>query len=145
MSEERKISNVANLAQKKLMGPDQKVEELIMDCIHLQQEIGLLTPIVLFLSPSFNIQNTMEPEMSNLGRLKIRDKLEQFSSPGKIKFEYLLSIRELENKLGNLAELLEEEEFDLNKFRCRLTEDQYDWLVSHKKEIKKHLRGIELK
>ena len=124
---------------------DQKVEELINDCIHLQHEIGLLTPIILFLSPSFNLENMTKPKISNSGRLKIRDKLEQFNSAAKIKIEYMLNIKELENKLANLAELLEEEEFELGKFNSRLSEDQFNWLVSHKKEIKKHLRGVELK
>ena len=127
------------------MESDQKVEELINGCIHLQHEIGLLTPIILFLSPSFNIENMMKPKISKAGWLKIRDKLEQFSSPAKIKVEYLLNIKELENKLADLAELLEEEECELDKFRFQLPEDQFDWLVSHQKEIKKHLKGIELK
>jgi hypothetical protein len=57
----------------------------------------------------------------------------------------MLNVKELENKLANLAELLEEDEFDVAKFSSRLSEDQLNWLVTHKKEIKKHLRGIELK
>jgi hypothetical protein len=145
MNDERGISNLTHLAQKKLMASDQKVEELINGCIRLQHEIGLLTPIILFLSPSFNIENMKKPKISKARRLKIRDKLEQFSSPAKIKVEYLLNMKELENKFANLAELLEEEEFELNKFKSRLSEDQFDWLVSNKKEIKKHLRGIEIK
>jgi hypothetical protein len=59
--------------------------------------------------------------------------------------EYGLAIKELENKLANLAEFLEEEEFGMDKFRSGLSEGQFHWLVSHKKEIKKHLRGIELR
>ena len=145
MNDERGIQNLTNLAQKKLMESDQKVEELINDCIYLQHEVGLLTPIILFLSPSFNVENMMKPKMSNAGRLKIRDKLEQFSGTAKIKMEYMLKAKELENKLANLAELMEEEEFELGKFSSWLSEDQFNWLVSHKKEIKKHLRGIELK
>jgi len=145
MDDEKGIPKLTNIAQEKLTESDQKVEGLISDCICLQHEIGLLTPIILFLSPSFNVENMMKPKLSKAGRLKIRDKLEQFSSPAKLKFEYVLIIKELENRLANLAELLEEEEFELNKFRPRLSEDQFDWLVSNKKEIKKHLRGIEIK
>jgi hypothetical protein len=124
---------------------DQKVEELINNCTKLQHEIGPLTPIILFLSPSFSLGNMMKPKISNAGRLNIRDTLKQFGSPAKIKMEYLLNIKELENKLANLAELLEEEEFDIGRFRPRLSEDQFNWLAVHKKDIKKHLRGIELR
>jgi hypothetical protein len=123
---------------------DQKAEELINDCMSLQHEIGLLTPIILFLSPSFNTEKMLKPKISGAGRSKIRDKLEQFNGAAKIKTEYTLKIKELEDRLAELAELLEEDEFETGKFRSRLSEDQFDWLVSHKKEIKKHLGGIDL-
>jgi len=124
---------------------DQKVEELINDCIHLQHEIGLLTPIVLFLSPSFHGEDMVKPKILNAGRLKIRNKLKQFDGVARVKTEHMLNVKQLENKLANLAELLEEEEFELGKYSSRLSKDHFHWLVSHKKEIKKHLRGIELK
>jgi hypothetical protein len=124
---------------------DQKVEELINNCIDLQHEIGLLAPIILFLSPSSNIEKTMEANMPKPGRFTVRKKLEQLNSPDKIKTEYTLRIKEFESKLADVAELLEEEEFEIDKFRSRLSEGQLDWLTSHKKEIKKHLKGIELK
>lgn len=123
---------------------DQKVERLINDCINLQHEIGLLTPIILFLSPSFNAENMMKRKISNVGRLKIRDKLEQLTGAAEVKMEYRLNIQALDDRLAKLADLLEEDEFEIGKFRSRLSEDQFNWLVSHKKEIKKHLRGIDL-
>jgi hypothetical protein len=52
--------------------------------------------------------------------------------------EYMLNMKELENKLANLAELLEQEEFQIDKFRSRLSEDHFNWLVSYKKETKKY-------
>ncbi len=121
-----------------------QIEGLINDCINLQHEIGLLTPIILFLSPSFNAENRMTPKISSAGRLKIRDKLEQFNGAARIKTEYMLKIKELEDRLAELAELLEEDEFEIDRFRSRLSEEQFDWLASHKKEIKKHLEGIDL-
>jgi hypothetical protein len=124
---------------------DQKVEGLVNDCILLQHEIGLLTPIILFLSPSSNIERIRETHIPKSAGLKIKEKLEQSRSPVKIKAEYILRIKELKNKLADLAEQLEGEEFELEKFRSQVSEDQFDWLVSHKKEIKKHLRGIELR
>jgi hypothetical protein len=124
---------------------DQKVEELVKECKKLQHEISLLTPIILFLSPSFSAENMAVPTISSAERLKIRDKLERSGSPARIKMEYMMDIKELEKKLANLAELLEEEEFEIGKFRSQLSEDHFHWLVSHKKEIKQHLRGFELR
>lgn len=106
--------------------------------------MDILTPIILFLSPSPNIEKMIEYKKYKAMRLKIKERLERLNSPARIKAEYILRIKELENKLADLAELLEEEEFELDKFRYRLSEDQFDWLVSHKGKIKKYLRGIEL-
>ena len=123
---------------------DSTVEGLINDCIHLQHEIDLLTPIIISLSPTSNKGKMMEANIPKLGQTEIREKLRQLKNPLKIKAEYILRIKELENILANLAELLEEEEFEIDKFRFLLSEDQFDWLTSHQGEIKKYLRGIEL-
>ena len=124
---------------------DQEFEELINDCIDLQYEIGLLTPIILFLSPSMKVEKMIETKMSNSGRLKMREKLKELHSPDRIRAEYMVRIKEFKNKLADVAELLEEEEFEMDKLRSQLSQDQFDWLTSHKKEIKKNLRGIELR
>jgi len=123
---------------------DKVVKELINDCIPLQHEVDILAPIILFLSPSPNIEKMIENKKYKAMRLKIKERLERLNSPARIKAEYILRIKELENKLADLAELLEEEEFELDKFRSQLSEDQFDWLVSHKGKIKRYLRGIEL-
>jgi hypothetical protein len=123
---------------------DPMVEGLINNCVHLQHEIDLLIPIVISLSPSSNKREIMEANIPKLGRLEIREKLKQLKNPVKIKAEYTSRIKELENILADLAEILEEEEFEIDRFRFLLSEDQFDWLTSHQGEIKKYLRGIEL-
>lgn len=39
---------------------------------------------------------------------------------------------------------MEEEGFEAEKFMAQLNNDQFLWLTSNIKEIKQHLRGIEL-
>jgi predicted RNase H-like nuclease (RuvC/YqgF family) len=62
----------------------------------------------------------------------------------KVKAEYARHIRQLDLKLSDLAERLEEEDFEIEKLRSQLSEDQFSWLLSHKKDLKKHLKGIAI-
>ncbi len=63
---------------------------------------------------------------------------------GRIKREYVRQERELSQKLSDLAELLEEEGFDVERFRFGLSQEQFFWLHSEKGTIKKHLRGVAI-
>ena len=123
---------------------DQGIGELINECAQLQHELGLLTPIIVSLSPTLNMGKMAAHEISKAGREKFREKLERYLGLEKIKAEYARSMRELNLKLTNLAEHLEEEEFEIEILQSQLTEDQYTWLLSHKKDLKNHLKGIEL-
>ena len=62
----------------------------------------------------------------------------------KVKAEYARSIKEFNLKLSNLVERLDEEGFEIEKLRSQLSEDQFSWPLTHKKDIKNHLRGVEI-
>jgi predicted RNase H-like nuclease (RuvC/YqgF family) len=123
---------------------DQSLGELVNECVQLQDEIGLLTPIILSLSPSQNIEKMAANEISKASRAKFKQKFERLLGIEKVKAEYSRHIRELNLKLSDLAERLEEEGFEIETLRPQLSEDQYTWLLSHKKDIKNHLKGIKL-
>jgi predicted RNase H-like nuclease (RuvC/YqgF family) len=76
--------------------------------------------------------------------IKIREKFERLLGLEKVKAEYARHIRQLDLKLSDLAERLEEEDFDIEKLRSQLSEDQLSWLLSHKKDLKNHLKGIAI-
>ena len=118
--------------------------ELISKCIQLQHEITLLTPIVLSLSPSLNMGKIAAKEIPKGSRERFKEKLERLMSLEKVKAEYARSIKEFNLKLSDLAERLEEEGFEIERLRSRLSEDQFCWLLSHKKNLKKHLKGIKI-
>jgi hypothetical protein len=75
---------------------------------------------------------------------KFGEKLARLLGPEKVKAEYSRSIKKLNLRLSDLAERLEEEEFEIEKLRPQLSEDQFSWLSIHKKDLKKHLTGIEI-
>jgi hypothetical protein len=121
-----------------------EIRSLIAKCIQLEEELGLLTPVMLFLNPSWNVQEIGETTVAAKTRLRFRQKWNLLGGWDKIKREYDLQERELERKLSDLAEFLEEEGFEIESFKSGLTEDQFSWLFSQKGKIKKHLRGIDL-
>jgi predicted transcriptional regulator len=123
---------------------NQNLGELINECVQLQHEIGLFTPIILSLSPSLSMGKKVAKEISKASREKFNEKFERLLGIEKVKAEYTRQIRELSLKLSDLAERLEEEGFEIERFRSQLSEDQYTWLLSHKRDLKKHLKGIEL-
>jgi predicted RNase H-like nuclease (RuvC/YqgF family) len=123
---------------------DQSIGELVNECVELQQEIGLLTPIILSLSPSLNMEEMAAKEIRKARREKFREKFGRLLGLEKVKAEYGRHIRELNLKLSSLAERLKEEGFEIENLRSQLSEDQYIWLLSHKKDLKNHMKGIEL-
>jgi hypothetical protein len=123
---------------------DQSVGEMINECVELQHEIALLTPIILSLSPSLSMGKMAAKEISKTSREKFKDKFERLLGLEKVKTEYTHHIRKLNLKLSDLAERLEEDGFEIENLRSQLSAEQYGWLLSHKKDLKKHLRGIAI-
>jgi predicted nucleic acid-binding Zn-ribbon protein len=63
------------------------LEELISKCAQLQHEIALLTPIILSLSPSLNMEKIAAKEIPKGGREKFKEKLERLMGLEKVKAE----------------------------------------------------------
>ena len=120
------------------------IGEMINECAQLQDEIALITPIILSLSPSLSMEKKAAKEISEASREKFKEKLQRLLGLEKVKAEYALNLRELSLKLSDLAERLEEEGFEMERLRPRLSEDQFSWLIVHTKDLKRHLKGIEI-
>jgi hypothetical protein len=76
-------------------------------------------------------QVELRKDCNELGLEKVREKRD-------------LIRKDLESKYSELAEFLEDEGFETEKFMVQLNNDQFSWLISNIKEVKQHLRGIEL-
>jgi hypothetical protein len=51
------------------------------------------------------------------------------------------ALEEYQRNLSNIAEILDDNDFDTSKFRDRLDETQFFWLNKNKGKIKLHLAG----
>jgi predicted RNase H-like nuclease (RuvC/YqgF family) len=123
---------------------EQNIEQTINECIQLQDEIALLTPVILSLSPSLSMENLTPREIPKASREKFKEKLHRLLGLEKVKAEYGAQLQALNFKLSDLAEQLEEDGFEIERLRSRLPEDQYSWLLSHRGDLKKHLKGIDI-
>jgi len=123
---------------------NQEIVALIDECVQLQNELGLLTPILLLLDPSWRPNGTPTYRVTSLNRKRFMEKWEQLGGLERIKKEYYLQERKLSQKLSDLAELLEKEGFDIERFRSGLSQEQFVWLDSEKGTVKKHLRGVAI-
>ncbi len=123
---------------------DHNIGEMINECAQMQDEIALLTSVILSLSPSLSMENMTPREISKASRTKFKEKLQRLLGLENVKAEYAAHLQTLNLKLSDLAEQLEEAGFEIDRLRSRLSEDQYSWLLSHRGDLKKHLKGIEL-
>jgi hypothetical protein len=125
-------------------GMNQEMRDLIEECIQLQQELGLLTPIMLFLNPSWNLREAGIEKVPTKERLRFRERWKQLGGWDRVRIEFVHQESALKEKLSDLAEMLEEKGFEIERFKPELSEEQFSWLLSHKGTIKRHLRGIEI-
>jgi hypothetical protein len=123
---------------------DRTMCELIDESIELQNELRTLTPMLLFLNPFLYYKKTSTEKISPRTWDKFRKRMKESDGLEGMKIEYILFEGKLRHKLSVLAELLEEEGFEIERFIPRLTEGQLSWLLSHKGIIKRHLKGIEI-
>jgi hypothetical protein len=112
-----------------------RLEKLIRECQRIESGKGELYTLLSKLSPDSQWRRYTAGSIQQGRVRKLRDRAEALAE---------LADQERNQKMADLAELLEEEGFDLEIFRSHLREDHYYWLYSRHKEIKKSLRGIQL-
>jgi hypothetical protein len=112
-----------------------RMEKLIGECQRIESGKGELYILLSKLRPD---SEWLRYTTGSIPRGKVRKLRDQGEALAE------LADHERNHKLADLAELLEEEGFDLEIFRSHLREDHYYWLYSRHKEIKKSLRGIQL-
>ena len=123
-----------------------EIGKLIDECKRLRIELaGLFSMEIALCAPSvikglvgeemakiiLENQGELRKDCNELGLEKVRKKRD-------------LIRKELDSKYSELAEVLEDEGFETEKFMVQLNNDQFSWLISNIKELKQHLRGIKL-
>ena len=118
-----------------------EIQELINECITLEREKKrlLLTSIALF-NPRLFRGFGLEISKKRLTELE-----EEFKGGvNEVTQKHRATKEGYDKKLSELAGIMDEEEFELDKFKVQLSQDQFLWLISSIKVIKEHLEGIEI-
>ena len=121
---------------------DQRIGQIIDECVRLENELRLLTPLLFYMNPSWNIRKLNAPEISDEGWQRVKTTMKKLGNADKVENHYVLQERELRERLSALADLMDDDDFDINLWKPQLTRDQFAWLASQKSQIKQHLQGI---
>jgi hypothetical protein len=74
---------------------NQEIAALIDECIPLQKELSLLTPILLLLGSSWSPNGTATDRVTSLNRKRFQEKWNRLGGWKRIKREYIRQEREL--------------------------------------------------
>ena len=120
-----------------------EIGELIDQCIRLQNEIGLLSPIMLSHFSLKDFKGMTSGESSASSKSKYRARWEQMSGLDKMRNLYRLQLRELHENFLTIAKQIETSPLGIEEFKSLLSEHQFSWLISHQGEIRNSLYKIE--
>jgi hypothetical protein len=120
-----------------------KVGELIDECIRLQNEIGLLSPIMLSHFSLKAFKDMANREHFAVKKSRYRARWEQISGLDKMRNLYSLQLRELHETFADLTKQIETSRLGIEEFKSLLSEHQFSWLISHQGEIRNYLHKIE--
>jgi len=123
-----------------------EIGKLIDECKRLRIELaGLFSMEIALYAPSV-IKALVGEEMAKIileNQVELRKDCNELGLE-KVREKRDLIRKDLESKYSELAEFWEDEGFETEKFMVQLNNDQFSWLISNIKEVKQHLRGIEL-
>jgi hypothetical protein len=125
---------------------DQNMGKLIDECKRLRiEQSGLLAMEVALFSPSV-IRELVKGKIAKIileNQVDLRKECHELGLE-EVGKKRELAKKELDRNYSELAEYLEPEDFEVEKFKGHLSKDQFSWLISHNKDIKQHLKGIAI-
>jgi hypothetical protein len=120
------------------------IAELIDICMKLESEMMRLFAIGLaYCSPS-EVRKIFGAEIPPKRRSELKEEGNNLGGFNIVMKRHSQVSEEYCNSLSELSEFLEEEGFEVNKFKEHLSEPQFSWMMSKIGEIKKRLKGIEI-
>jgi hypothetical protein len=122
----------------------QEIGNLIDECMDLESSLGHLALMILTLRfPLSEVESSLG-EIPQEMLTKLKNECMDIGGWSVVKERFKTCNEDYRNKLSELAECLENEEFEIEGLRFGLNEKQFSWLKSHVKRIKEQLKGIEI-
>ena len=122
----------------------QEIGSLIDQCMDFESSIGHFALMILTLNFPLSEVERLVGEIPQELVTKLKNECAEMGGLSAMRERSKGCKENYRNKLSELAECLENEEFQAEKFRLGLNEKQFSWLKSHISKIKEELKGIEI-
>ena len=132
---------VFSLNREKEKKMDQWIRELVTECMRLEGERKQFLIFMALTNPSDEMVRYFDKNTLREGKFIAKEELKTLGGLDEAMVKYSLVNRNYVFKFSELAEFLDKEDGfdDIERYRVQLSEEQFRWLKSHIKEIKKYL------
>ena len=123
-----------------------QLSDLIYECMKMKDQLNEVLSILIAMMPPWFIKQHFKAEspIPEEEQKELKEKGRNLGGWGEVSKKYDSMKKYFDEKVSILAEILEEEDFVIERFQTDLNEEQLSWLNSHIREIKQRLKGIEV-
>ena len=122
----------------------QEIGNLIDECMDLESSLARFALMNLTLNVPPSEVERLLGEIPQEMLVKLKNECAEIGGLSAVRDRSKACSENYRNKLSELAGCLEDEEFEIERFRLGLNDEQLLWLKSHVKRIKKELKGIQI-
>lgn len=119
---------------------DQSIVELLKECMRLESEWKSLTAMLILLDPPSEVRKYFGGEMFKI-QSELREDVNKMEGIDEVITKHRLADEAYAASLSQLAESLDEEDFNIAGIESKVCAEQFSWLRSHIGKIKIALKG----
>jgi len=119
---------------------EQSIAELLKECMRLESESKPLTAMLILLDPPPEVRKYFGGEMFKI-QSELREDVEKMGGVDEVVRKHRLADEAYADKLSELAENLDEQDFNIAEIESKVSSEEFLWLKSHIGKIKIALKG----
>ena len=123
-----------------------QLKDLVQECMTIGNGLKEVGAIILAMIPPWMWKYHFKEEMPfpQEEQKELKEKGRSIGGWEEVNKRYDSIRKEYDERVSILAGMLEEEDFEIDRLKGDLTEEQISWINSHMGEIKQHLSGVEI-
>jgi len=119
---------------------EQSIPELLKECMQLESKSKTLIAMLILLDPPPEVRKYFGGEMFKI-QSELREDVEKMGGRDEVLKKHRLADEAYADKLSELAENLDEQDFNIAEIESKLSSEEFSWLKSHIAKIKIALKG----
>jgi len=119
---------------------EQSIAELLKECMQLESESKTLIAMLIFLDPPPDVRKYFGGEIFKI-QSEVGEDVEKIGGRDEVVRKHRLVDEAYADKLSELAENLDEQDFNIAEIESKLSSEESSWLKSHIGKIKIALKG----